>query len=192
MHVGLELLPDEPHGLVGHKVAAAVSLRDQFEKALALHVAKRGLPGIQFSLLDILARDFASAQHRLPRAVGAFQRMAADRRPDARNLDARREARFTHGLTDRPHGSRDVHNAAVPDARRRRIADADHAQHFRLIPRTGDKAEHLVGTDIKGGEKFLIFLLLLHGSLLNVPWGVFSCASSSVLSAESSASEALS
>ena len=112
MHVGLELLP---HGLVGHKVAAAVPLRNQFEKALALHVAKRGLPGIEFGLLDILACDFAPAQHRLPRAVGAFQRMAADRRPDARNLDASREARFPDGLTDRPHVTSTTQPFRMPD-----------------------------------------------------------------------------
>ena len=116
MHVGLELLAHKSHGLVGHEVAAAIPLRNELQEALALHLAKRGLPGIQFSLLDILARDFSPAQHRLSRAVGAFERMAADRRPDARNLNARREACFPHGLPDRTHSGRDVHHAAVPDA----------------------------------------------------------------------------
>ena len=83
MHVGLELLAHKAHGLVGHEVAAAIPLRNELQEALALHLAKRGLPSIQFSLLDILARDFAPAQHRLSRAVGAFECMAADRRPDA-------------------------------------------------------------------------------------------------------------
>ena len=164
MHISLKLRPHQSDGTGSHHVAAAESLRNQFDDSAAFAFAHGGKPSIGFGLFNVFPRNLLSAKHRLSNTVGALQVLAADRSPHTGKLNFGRVLRFLHSLANRLNSFLYVNDAPFLYARRACIPHADHPHGTRFCARSRDDAKHFIRADVEGGKELAAVILRLHES----------------------------